>query len=284
MLIDHLTESVEDNAKTFSKNHPSIFHYTDFIALEGILDGKLWLRSPFTMKDLLECKGYINNIFKTLKQHIPDKATEIDKLINISNNLLKGQKWTIACFSTACDSMALWDYYANNSKGVCIEFNTNKLLQIFNYGIALSLHKVYYSAGKEFSQYVNLLIQYLLNNDLSEFKTIDSLIWDFVGTSVFHKNQSYEWEKEIRLLKNYQGGDFYTPDFSICKDNIQYIEKLNLKALCILKNVKYTDLFSSITIGPASNQKLESLQHFVEYKGLPELADKIKYSNCIIRN
>lgn len=277
MLIDHLTESVEDNAKTFAEKYPSIFHYTDFIALNGILDGKLWLRSPFAMKDLLECKGFINNIFNTLKQRVPDKTTEIDKLITISNELLKTQTWTIACFSTACDSIALWDYYANNSKGICIEFNTNKLLQIFNYGIALSLHKVYYSAEKEFSQYVDLLTQYLLNNDLSEFRTIDSLIWDFVGTSVFHKNQSYKWEKEIRLLKNYQGGDFYNPDFNICKDNIQYIERLNLKALCISKNVKYADLFNKIIIGPASNQKLENLQKFVEYKGLSELADKISY-------
>lgn len=104
-------------------------------------------------------------------------TNDFEKLIN--ENLEEFMNhFGIACFSTYLLNFMLWGNYANNYKGLCIQYNTDFDREYFK-----GLRPVEYF--QEFKQ-----MDFDINSDFSEF-----------ATSFYMKNQLWREEYEIRLLK-----------------------------------------------------------------------------------
>jgi Protein of unknown function (DUF2971) len=88
----------------------------------------------------------------------------------------------IACFSMHIMNMPLWANYANNHSGVCLQFNIENDSEFFKV-----LNPIYYHENLNQLEF-NPIIE---NNELLKI--------------FFRKHQSWEYEKEIRVLKDLKG-------------------------------------------------------------------------------
>lgn len=112
----------------------SIYHYTDFNALKGILETKsLWLNNIFCCNDCLEIRYYIKEIKDLIAKELGNDETVIDKQITLSslyvNYIGQLDKLPVyaSCFTTNRNDAAQWDRYSKKGSGVCIEFNQDNL-------------------------------------------------------------------------------------------------------------------------------------------------------------
>lgn len=90
----------------------------------------------------------------------------------------------ISCFSEREDSLLMWAHYANNHRGICVEYN---LLNI-NKELGFTAVPIIYS------------------NDRTCFDSIDSYgekdIWEFFIESLTSKSMEWNYEKEWRIIRD----------------------------------------------------------------------------------
>ncbi len=183
----------------------AIYHYTKLATLvEYILPTKALKSNSFSnMNDPRESTpwsmGSINlPLEKLFPEYYSDK-THIDCQYRFGQ-MIK-ERFQIICFSGAqqkgWDNEMMWSNYADNQKGVCLEFDENLLMveakKMFP-NIDILLKEVNYITKKKEKPWVNW------NNLLSIEANINNYLLLLSHKVVFHKSHFWEKEDEKRLL------------------------------------------------------------------------------------
>lgn len=106
-----------------------MFHYTTLDGLIGILDSKkLWLVSSLEMND--KADRFYANLFATTALLISDDENALllkeklspEDILNINMETMDIPFYS-ASFCEDCNNDSLWQIYADNNHGICIEFD-----------------------------------------------------------------------------------------------------------------------------------------------------------------
>ncbi len=262
-----------------------LYHYTSFAALYGIIKNQeLWLGNTATMNDKFELINLIESIKKALLEDIDNEyKVKCEGFFDIVFSKIEEKPLFASCFSRLKDDAAQWERYADNAKGVCLEFDSRTLLSLFFYKSS-RLNEVFYSCDPREHDFYQILTYYFDNGKLPYDFTEESLAENMINTSGVHKHKGFASENEIRLITSTHGDAEYSSfDFITLNGTIRKILKMNLGELCKEEGIAFEKLFSKIIIGPRSNQNIIELKEFVCSCGLYELAENIEVSNCPLR-
>ena len=177
-------------------------YYSDTkLNFETIKNNSIWYSAPCNFNDIFDCNISIDDekIFNNALNLFPDKRgvrtgspmwkklkEEINRglyMLEIQFNELRNTTG-ISCFSEREDSLLMWAHYANNHRGICVEYN---LLNI-NKELGFTAVPIIYS------------------NDRTCFDSIDSYgekdIWEFFIESLTSKSMEWNYEKEWRIIRD----------------------------------------------------------------------------------
>jgi len=169
---------------------------------DSLINGEMWFSNPSDFNDPFDCdinmkirnssQEKIQNYFdKYLIKHFTTnelsgvnkpKITreEFETLINKVAKKVTKRKG-IACFLSNCENLLMWAHYANSHKGISLKFDILEDTNFFS-----PAKKVIYT--KEYPEY-----DYLTNKN------------DFVNQMFFTKSEEWEYEGEVRILKDKSG-------------------------------------------------------------------------------
>lgn len=124
----------------------SIYKYfrDDQRSVEAVKSNKLWYSAPCKFNDVFDCDILIDEkaILNSVLNQFPDKRgvrpgspvwkeaqKQIAKEIPSLRTTLDGLKTKtgIACFSESDDSILMWSHYANNHRGMCVEYDLMRI-------------------------------------------------------------------------------------------------------------------------------------------------------------
>lgn len=269
--------------KFVDKHGTTLWHYTDFNAIDGILNKKeLWLSSTANVNDSKELIGFINNLKQSVLNCVSDDYE--DKVYDIFNEINKHsiqENSFVFCTSKARNDAAQWERYADKGEGVAIAFDTENLFKLFFYNDFI-MNEEYYTIDTKQHQICKLLVQYIQTNEIEGFSNLDGLIDNMILCAMLHKHESFSSEQEIRIAPFFvKEGDSHI-QFKIGKV-IKRVYVLDLEELCRKENMSVEDLIDYIVIAPKSQQNIEDLKYYCRNIGLNKLADKIIKSDCPLR-
>ena len=170
--------------------------------VETVFNNKMWYSAPVCFNDPYDCDFAI------------DETAAIDSLlcsIASENNIKRGSAaWEnaliatkkgfpsfrneitsmrssmgVACLSENYDTVLMWSHYANNHKGMCVEYSLNDFVR----GLRFTPIPVIYTKEK------SVLKRLRINN-------VDEDILDFFLKSIVHKDAVWEYENEWRIVRD----------------------------------------------------------------------------------
>lgn len=267
-----------------------LYHYTDYIALDGILNhGELRLNNILNMNDEEEMRFFMNHIRRALTARLAVEGRDQDA--NRINSFLKNEMEEefhfsayAACFSRYRDDAAQWERYGKYGQGVCIGFYENVVKQLI--GDAMNLQDVIYQFRAENVPVVEVLYQKIISGtlfqDMDELNDIMRKAW---SQSYVYKHPSFSSENEVRLVAlPFAEGEFpVTPRYHISQGRIKKYYPFMIKEACQRKGVLIEELVKEIIIGPTSTQSIPILQDYLKDCGMGALAEKIHPSECPLR-
>ncbi|MCK9401476.1 MAG: DUF2971 domain-containing protein [Bacteroidales bacterium] len=181
------------------------YHKNNQHLLSLLIDGQLWFSHQNELNDPYDCKFALSDKFlisllkessdtllKDLQEKIPNlnsinKDRFFDKILPIlkSNkwmnefysNLFEKSGWSVCCFSASPLNEIMWAHYANNHKGVCLEFDLSKTPELYE-----KLQPVTYE------------------DTFPEIDTTDDLI-----NALLRKRTAWSQEEEWRIITNVRG-------------------------------------------------------------------------------
>lgn len=163
--------------------------------LKSIKENKIWLTKAPYLNDPFDCQPtYYNedklrNIIKN--ERVQEKTGKsVDYLIDAVNQSLfmfrKNIK--VACFSEDKFNMPLWGNYADNHRGICIEYDFTQL-EVDN-----EFTKMLYPVGYDDNRYdITNILKSIISDD---FKSNPYILFFLV----LMKHKSWEYEKEWRVI------------------------------------------------------------------------------------
>ena len=178
-------------------------YYSDRIEkIETVKAGKMWYSAPCNFNDVFDCDFMIDEekIFNSALEMIPDKRgvrpespmwrqlnQTIDQEIRVLKTNLDHMKTVIgiSCFSESYDSLLMWAHYANNHRGMCVEYD---LLEI-NRRLRFSPVPVIYSSERP--------LFHAFNQDTIKADTLSVFI-----ESLTSKSPEWSYEKEWRIIRD----------------------------------------------------------------------------------
>ena len=265
-----------------------VYRYTSLEAFMNIINtGELWFGSTESANDSSECFKFINDIFEMVKDDLPQKLEDIEFHENKLKEYLTYPN--ILCFSTLYDDTLMWRAYGNNAEGICFEFKTKLLEDIFDW-MAFKEKVVYdspsedHNAYKFLKEFINTKTVKALERD-SKIEFNPEYLYRFIiASSYIFKHNSFKNEQEYRIIMdNYLFEPKSTKSFKFIKKQIREFRIVNLKQLCEKKSVNIEDLITEITIGPCSNQNIDVLKEFLKINGFNKLSETVKKSGCPLR-
>lgn len=272
--------------KFVKKNGEILYHYTSTGTLLGILQNReLWLGTTATMNDKTEITCFLNTLKDAVYNVLSDSPKKLCEVFftKVFQRLSAEVPYAI-CFSKLKDNAAQWERYADNGSGVCIEFNTYALRNLF-YNENILFNEVFYEWKIEEHDHYHGLIKYFNTAEIP-FGMSDEkgLIDNILGCAYLYKHKSFCSEQEIRIVTLWSHIiNDSTSDFVFVNQKIRKVLKVNLEKLCEDKNILLDSLFSKIVIGPRSGQNLYELQEFISSLGFKKLADNVIISDCPLR-
>lgn len=277
-----------------------LYHYTSMSTLNSILENKneesLTLRASDIryLNDTKEYKLALEILRDLLIEHensLSENKKGIDKNLPIERmDLFRNADWEIMppfifSLSDDGDNLPMWNTYADNSFGITIGFDKQKL-EAINQGVVTSLEKCIYDDNN---------LKHNIKNNISNIYNSISLSGPFFGIATDYnkpiikdfekivpilKDKSYSYEKEWRLIIK-QNYEFDKLNFNV-KNGIPkpYIE-FNIDAVAI----------KEVVIGPCADFELIKHSLFMMLKkaglnaGLHKEIGKIQIlkSNCPFR-
>ena len=263
----------------------TLYHYTDFNAMRGIIiNGEIWLWNLRRMNDSQEMEYFVKELKAAVKKQI-DSADykKLDDLFAENLKDFSSLSSYAACFSEYSDDAAQWARYAKNGSGVCIAFNSQMLSVIGDIGHA-PLCKVNYSSSCDDLEIVRDFAN-IIEEENPNPEAVNALFNNLITSSPVFKHPSFISEKEYRLVSLPYNVTEYLgqPHFFVEETNIKKYYILRLKDISFNLGLKYTDLFQEITIGPQARVTKDVLTDYFVSSGVPELAERIKVSECPLR-
>lgn len=281
--------------ETCSKNLNTLYHYTDFNAMRGIItNGEIWLWNLRRMNDSQEMQYFIKELKIAVKKLLSQSEFEcMEKLFAENLRDFNSLSSYAACFSEYADDAAQWARYAKNGMGVCIAFNKDLLSKIGKKGHA-PLYKVNYSRNCDdlgiVKEIANLIKEESATKESSASSSsgeqkIHETFNRLITSSPLFKHPSFISEKEWRLVSLPYNVNEYLgqPHFFVEETNIKKYYILNLRSVCKELGFSYADLFEEICIGPQARVTKEVLTDYFDSTEMKELCNKIKMSECPLR-
>ncbi|MDF9825748.1 hypothetical protein M2475_002142 [Breznakia sp. PF5-3] len=102
---------------------------------EDILNNNIWFSNPKAFNDPCDCKfDYNVNYAVSRELGIPYEevnsiSKDLDQLKLEEMSVHASERHYICCFSEVNDNMPMWAYYANNHKGICIEYDPREIVK-----------------------------------------------------------------------------------------------------------------------------------------------------------
>jgi hypothetical protein len=292
---DQIHQSVHVAAYFRSKTPNTIYHYTNFEALKGILFGRgIRLNDSQKMNDKDEIWYFIDGLEKAvidkLKSQRQDDSVEPAKeLFNEARNERKLEKVYLASFSELGDDAAQWERYADKAKGFAIGLDLRLLIKIKNnLSLPLCLDKVVYINDMKDHAHVvdacDLVSGYrgrllTTHNFLNEKELFDN-IW---ACACAYKNPTFESEKEFRIAtlpgkENQWSKALGELDRQISSSGVKKFYNFDWKKQCTMCKVPINQLVREIVIGPMSRFEVDDIKKLLVENGMPELQDNVKKS------
>lgn len=161
--------------------------------INALLNGQIWFSIPRELNDPYDCYGVywnehdLSNLFKDV---LPPQVFEKQTVNDIAMGAIKSlrEHIRVTCFSEELYSMPLWAHYADNHRGICVEYDFSQL------GPDESFIQYLYPVGYDIERYD---ITDLLKRSFS--MNIDSRIY-LLFFLMLLKHKSWEYEKEWRIL------------------------------------------------------------------------------------
>jgi hypothetical protein len=270
-----------------------IFHYTSVESFFNIIKNRsLRLSSSKYLNDSQELKiirELINeeNLDKWSIKYDKNRISEIEQLIN--NNETK--ETFIISFSKHQDLLSQWRGYADNSKGVSIGFDVNRLRERLIEHLPKSME------GEDLSRILMKPVIYEVINQCEELRvnefvknekrTISILSTSFWLNSLasLFKSESFKEEDEIRIVYNPQ---IYMTNEKVIINGplpkLDYFHKNGaLKPYFEIDFKSSADIISSVTIGANSKLTIPELKRFFVNNGISIKNIKISQSNLSYR-
>lgn len=270
----------------------TLYHYTDFVALDGILcQRELRLNNVLNMNDAEEMQLFMRGIFVSVRRRLEAEG-EVQKALQLQALFddLKQKRFEYsayaACFSLYRDDAAQWERYANRGRGVCLGMRREVLERMA--GGAMAIQEVFYQDHMESHPLVEKIHDLVLASDeISERnQSLRAQVREAWRDSASFKHPSFSSEKEIRLVvMPFHAEDFdMRPRYHVAKERIKKYYPLDLEAMCERAQVTIEDLVSCVIIGPQSSQSLPILQDYLRDLSLRRLADNVFLSDCPLQN
>ena len=277
------------------KHYPkTIYHYTNFAALEGILsdEGIRMFRSD-GMNDKAEMRNFIDLAEKSLYKRIrqKDMRTVIAKKFDEERATRKQDVSYLASFSTWSDDVSQWERYGNDGYGVAIAFDFVSLKAVARKN-GIMLQEVFYGDNADKHQIVDVMEDLFYGKDHARhrFKKDD---WNGVfdnawAVSVSHKHYTFASEQEYRLVtlptwngNRYDrlGNAYFVSTSSAIKECVH----LDWKEGCKDNNIPIDKMITGIIIGPRSGMAIVKLQERLRQIGMECLAKRVKKSKSTLR-
>ncbi len=264
-----------------------IYHYTNFVALEGILFGEgIRLCCSKEMNDSQEVEHFIKILEKAVLQRCEkigrqDLSTIVEKNFSDQKEKRKNDVTYLVSFSEWEDDAAQWERYGNGGYGVAIGFDLKELERALQHYFVMC-NKVFYDKSAENHKLIADILD-AINGKFPTchgFDTIDGIFDNVWGCAVAHKNPSFASEREYRImtLPSWRGkrhdklGEF---KMVTTPSQIKKCLYFDWKKGCIEHKIPFENLIKRIVIGPKSYQDLESMKVWISNKGLEQLADNI---------
>ncbi len=178
-------------------------YYPDKLArLEDIKNNKMWYSAPSVFNDVFDCDIAIDEkeIFDSALSMCPDKRgirTGSPKWKELKSIMHRGIRsfrsmWEtlktqtgISCFSESEKSLLMWAHYANNHRGMCVEYDLLKINKKLNFTPV----PVIYSVDRECLRSINM--------DSIEKDSLRVFI-----ESISSKSSEWSYEKEWRIIRD----------------------------------------------------------------------------------
>ena len=269
--------------KAVEKYGSELWHYTDFKALNGILnEKKIWFGSTASMNDKDELSGFIKDLKSAVLLEIDkENGSKAERIFEKIQKRLLVEYPYIFCVSRAYNDAAQWDRYAYGGTGVAIVFDTELLYKLIFYNRFI-MNEEYYGYNAKQHKMKTLLVDYIQDNKMEEFSDIDGLIDNLLLCAMIHKHESFSAEQEVRLSPYFIKNDDSHLEYRVT-ETIRRIYVVDLNELCQKENMVLDDLIKAIVIGPKSKQNIEDLKWYLNKINLPGLAGKVRKSDCPLR-
>lgn len=265
-----------------------LYHYTDFVALDGILCQKeLRLNNVLNMNDAEEMQLFMKGIFASVRSRLiaegnDDKALKLQTMFDGLRQKRFEYSAYAACFSLYRDDAAQWERYANRGTGVCLGMRREVLQRMT--GGAMSLREVFYQDRMESHPLVERIHALVLaSDDISEQnQALHTQVREAWRDSASFKHPSFSSECEIRLVvMPFHAEDFdMQPRYHVARERIKKYYPLDLEVMCARAKATIEDLVAEIIVGPQSSQSLPILQDYLRDLSLGKLASSVYLSDC----
>lgn len=179
--------------------------------LETVKSNKLWYSAPRNFNDVFDCDIPIDSkkIFDSALHMSPrpirqasrqwiDLKARIQKRSNaLSKELAKLKDiMGVSCFSESCNSLLMWAHYANNHKGMCVEYN----LMDINEKLGFTAVPIVYSKER-------------VNFNSLEKANDNEYVLEIFFSALTSKSPEWAYEKEWRIIReNVACGDAWEDD------------------------------------------------------------------------
>lgn len=271
----------------------TIYHYTSWVTFEKILCNKsLRLGDLQSMNDYKESIHFLEIFERKIcsmlsTANFEDKIPEAKEIIGQLRDNIYTERAYALCFSKLKDDAAQWERYGQMGQGVCLGFNANKLSrQVEDSRLGLCrIQQVYYLESLDGHEHLDIFFQYLTTSNLKGFKSIDNWKSNFHATASAFKHESFESEKEIRLVslplantfKSWLDNDTAKMIYEAKADRIRSYIEISLP--CIEQCI------SEITIGPRSSQDIYELHEILNRWNCNSLVERDCFylSQCPLR-
>ena len=272
-------------------NETTLYHYTDFIALDGIINKReLRVNNVLNMNDATEMELFMTGIFNSVeKRFSPEEDAKIILQIHMMLEEIRKRYYDFsvyaACFSEYRDDASQWERYANRGKGVCLCFRKSVLEKMT--GGAISLQKVFYQDDMQSHPLVDQIYALLKESEGKEDSpALHEAIHEAWRNCASFKHPSFLSEHETRLIvMPFEVPNFdVRPGYHVSRERIKKYYPLDLDDMCRKARVTIEDLIIGIMVGPESTQSLPILRDYLEDLGLKRLSEQLFLSNCPLRN
>ena len=207
--MSKVLEYIRLNVPKFLYKYRSFNGYWESV----LFDGLLYFSDAISLNDPFDCHVYVNEkVFCEIMNIIAYKYVfqnisydEISRVYNprICDNLNRVRQEVkrdiqLTCFSERVDSILMWSHYADNHKGFCIEYDTEKIDLIYKRYLLPVIYQ------KEVYDYTMLAVQ----SDRSFILAMEYLNSDYnlnavakgVWIPLLIKAQEWYYEKEWRII------------------------------------------------------------------------------------